>query len=111
MDINSKITNIRISLESSIAHNISHNLLFDNNFDVNNYLEQCEELFRSLGMEEYLIKEIIDEGREQGIIEYSTGIFPKNIESASQIIPKSNHRLIMLTTSLVQLLKELPTNT
>jgi hypothetical protein len=105
-NINIQIVSVRISLESSIAHNISQNLTHNHEFDINAYLKDCAELFTTLGIDEKLVEEIIDEGKTQGLMEYTMGMIPEGIDSGAQIVPTANPRLIMGGRKLVELLAE-----
>lgn len=72
MSINLEI--YKIGLQSSVSHNIAQNLNADSNFDVNDYIGQCRQLFVNVGMEEQLIDEVINVAVHQAQLEYAMGI-------------------------------------
>lgn len=72
MSINLEI--YKIGLQSSISHNIAQNLNADSEFDVNEYIGKCRQLFANVGMEESLINEVIDVAVDQAKLEYAMGI-------------------------------------
>jgi hypothetical protein len=104
-NIDLEISKMRISLESSIAHNICQNLVANEKFDVEGYLGECTVLFLSMGVDEYLVREIVDEAREQGLLEYVTGSMPDGIDAGSQIRPSEHPRFLSMAGDLKNLLK------
>jgi hypothetical protein len=107
MKLEDKIKNIMWGIEHTIAHCVSHNLYYDLTFDVEDYLNGCRELFNEMGLEQYLIDEIIDEGHTQGLQEFEDGsILKRHGWGASSIRPEVNPKLIKDTMDLIDLLKQ-----
>jgi hypothetical protein len=93
----------RIGLESGIAHGIAHNLIHNEDFDTKAYLDDCMELFITLGMDESLAKRIVDNGHQQGLIEYVSDSVPNNVDFAAQLFPSKNPRFIIPCIKLVKI--------
>jgi hypothetical protein len=103
-NIDMEIAKMRISLESSIAHNICQNLVNNVEFDVEGYVEECRNLFLTMEIDEYLVKEILDEAYEQGLLEYAMDALPAGVDAGAQIRPSENPRYLILAEELKALL-------
>lgn len=107
MNIDSEISLLRNGLESAMAHCISQNLNADPTFNVEWYLNECRSFFSSLGIDAYLIEDMIDEAHEQGSIEYAMGMVSQGVDAGAQLHPSANPRYEITGTKLASLLQQL----
>lgn len=91
-------------LESAMAHAICQGMLADALYDVEWYLNECRSFFVSMGVDTYIIEDMLDEAHSRGVLEYVTGLSIQGVDSGAQIHPASNPVMVDAVHKLVELL-------
>src|SRR5437764_7671348 len=92
-----QISVARIGVEGVIAHGIAINIKIEPGFPVEWYIKECEKVLIKSSIPDYLIVDILDEAKEQGINEKAPD------SGASQIRPEENDEFIEAVNKLNKL--------
>lgn len=88
-----KLYVFKLGLQSSVAHNIAQNLNANPEFNIEEYLEECWQVFAAAGIKDDIIAETLDVAVEQAKMEYAIGTI--SMYGSAQLRPEVSYEYAM----------------